>query len=69
MNDVPILSLVVFTPLVGALVILFVPGSSHGAIRGVAPPATIGADRLGGAPCGWPHGASNAGHATSTTGC
>jgi NADH-quinone oxidoreductase subunit M len=36
MNDWPILSLVVFTPLIGALVILFVPGDSHRAIRGIA---------------------------------
>jgi NADH-quinone oxidoreductase subunit M len=36
MNDLPILSLVVFTPLIGALVILFVPGDSHRAIRAVA---------------------------------
>jgi NADH-quinone oxidoreductase subunit M len=36
MNDVPILSLVVFTPLLGVLVLLFVPGTNHRAIKGVA---------------------------------
>jgi len=36
MNDVPILSLVVFTPLLGVLVLLFVPGDRHRMIKGVA---------------------------------
>jgi NADH-quinone oxidoreductase subunit M len=36
MSGLPVLSLVVFTPLVGALVLLFVPGNQHRAIRWVA---------------------------------
>src|SRR5574338_1166220 len=36
MTDLPILSLIVFTPLIGVLVLLFVPGSNHRAIRWIA---------------------------------
>jgi len=36
MNGVPILSLIVFSPLIGVLVMLFVPGSNHRAIKSVA---------------------------------
>jgi NADH-quinone oxidoreductase subunit M len=36
MNGVPILSLIVFTPVLGVLVLLFVPGDNHRAIKGVA---------------------------------
>jgi NADH-quinone oxidoreductase subunit M len=35
MSDLPVLSLVVFTPLIGVLVLLFVPGDNHRAIKGV----------------------------------
>jgi NADH-quinone oxidoreductase subunit M len=36
MSGLPVLSLVVFTPLLGVLVLLFVPGGNHRAIRWVA---------------------------------
>ncbi|HEX6139853.1 MAG TPA: NADH-quinone oxidoreductase subunit M [Candidatus Limnocylindria bacterium] len=36
MSGLPVLSLVVFTPLLGVLVLLFVPGSNHRAIRWIA---------------------------------
>ena len=36
MNGVPVLSLIVFTPLIGVLVLLLVPGDNHRAIKGVA---------------------------------
>jgi len=36
MGDLPILSLVVFAPLIGALVLLLVPGDNHRAIRWIA---------------------------------
>jgi NADH-quinone oxidoreductase subunit M len=36
MIEVPILSLIVFTPVIGVLMILFVPGDRHRLIRGVA---------------------------------
>jgi NADH-quinone oxidoreductase subunit M len=35
-NGLPLLSLIVFTPVVGVLVLLFVPGDNHRAIKGVA---------------------------------
>jgi NADH-quinone oxidoreductase subunit M len=35
-NGVPVLSLIVFTPLIGVLVLLLVPGDNHRAIKGVA---------------------------------
>ena len=36
MNGVPVLSLVVFAPFIGALVLLFVPSDNLRAIRGIA---------------------------------
>jgi NADH-quinone oxidoreductase subunit M len=36
MSDLPILSLIVFTPLVGTLLLLFVPGRAHRLIRWIA---------------------------------
>jgi NADH-quinone oxidoreductase subunit M len=36
MNELPILSLIVFTPLVGTLLLLFVPGGAHRLIRWIA---------------------------------
>jgi NADH-quinone oxidoreductase subunit M len=36
MSDLPILSLVVFTPVIGVLALLLVPGHNHRAIRWVA---------------------------------
>jgi NADH-quinone oxidoreductase subunit M len=36
MTGFPVLSLIVFTPLIGVLVLLFVPGSNHRAIRWIA---------------------------------
>jgi NADH-quinone oxidoreductase subunit M len=36
MNDLPILSLIVFTPLIGVLVLLLVPGTAYRAIRWIA---------------------------------
>jgi NADH-quinone oxidoreductase subunit M len=36
MSDLPVLSLIVFTPLVGALLLLFVPGNAHRLIRWIA---------------------------------
>jgi NADH-quinone oxidoreductase subunit M len=36
MTDLPILSLVVFTPLIGVLALLFIPGGNHRAIRWIA---------------------------------
>jgi NADH-quinone oxidoreductase subunit M len=36
LNDWPILSLIVFTPLVGVVVMLLIPGDNHRAIKGVA---------------------------------
>ena len=36
MSDLPILTLVVFTPLLGVLALLFVPGGAHRAIRWIA---------------------------------
>ena len=36
MTDLPVLTLVVFTPLIGVLAILFVPSSNHRLIRGIA---------------------------------
>ena len=41
MGDLPILSLVVFAPMLGVLAIVFVPGSSHRAIRWIALVAAI----------------------------
>ncbi len=36
MDGVPVLSLIVFTPVIGVLALLFVPGRAHGAIRWIA---------------------------------
>ena len=36
MDGVPVLSLVVFTPLIGVALLLIVPGSNHRAIRWIA---------------------------------
>jgi NADH-quinone oxidoreductase subunit M len=36
MSDLPILSLVVFTPVIGVLALLFIPGHNHRAIRWIA---------------------------------
>ena len=36
MNGFPLLSLIVFMPVIGALVLLFVPGTNHRAIRWIA---------------------------------
>jgi NADH-quinone oxidoreductase subunit M len=36
MNDLPVLSLIVFSPLIGVLALLFVPGGAHRAIRWIA---------------------------------
>ena len=36
MNGLPVLSLIVFTPVIGVLVLLFIPGDNHRAIKGVA---------------------------------
>jgi NADH-quinone oxidoreductase subunit M len=36
MSDVPLLSAIVFAPALGALLLLFVPGSAHAAIRWIA---------------------------------
>jgi NADH-quinone oxidoreductase subunit M len=36
MSGMPVLSLIVFTPLIGVLALLFVPGDNHRAIKGVA---------------------------------
>ncbi|MEO5985716.1 MAG: NADH-quinone oxidoreductase subunit M [Candidatus Limnocylindria bacterium] len=36
MDDVPVLSLIVFSPLIGVLLLLFMPGSHHRAVRWVA---------------------------------
>ena len=36
------LSLIVFTPLIGVLLLLFVPGSAHRAIRWIALIAALG---------------------------
>src|SRR3712207_2444320 len=41
MSDLPILSLVVFSPLVGVLALLFVPGSNERLIRWVALAAAL----------------------------
>ena len=41
MNGLPVLSLIVFTPLIGVLVLLFVPGTNLRLIRWVARPAQI----------------------------
>ncbi|MEO6579146.1 MAG: NADH-quinone oxidoreductase subunit M, partial [Candidatus Limnocylindria bacterium] len=36
MDGAPVLSLIVFSPLIGVLLLLFVPGSNHRAVRWVA---------------------------------
>src|SRR5687768_16289181 len=36
MNDLPVLTLIVFTPLIGVLLLLLIPGGNHRAIRWVA---------------------------------
>jgi NADH-quinone oxidoreductase subunit M len=36
MSELPVLSLIVFVPLIGALVLIAVPGTNHGAIRWIA---------------------------------
>ncbi len=36
MNGLPVLSLIVFTPVIGVLLLLFIPGDNHRAIKGVA---------------------------------
>jgi NADH-quinone oxidoreductase subunit M len=42
MDSVPVLSLILFTPIIGVLVILFVPGHAHQAIRWIALLAALG---------------------------
>jgi len=42
MDDLPVLSLIVFTPLLGVLLLLFVPGRAHRAIRWIALAAALG---------------------------
>jgi NADH-quinone oxidoreductase subunit M len=42
MDGVPVLSLILFAPIIGVLVILFVPGDAHRAIRWVALLAALG---------------------------
>ncbi|HSM38148.1 MAG TPA: NADH-quinone oxidoreductase subunit M [Candidatus Limnocylindrales bacterium] len=41
MTDLPVLSLIVFTPLVGVAILLFVPGDNHRAIRWIALAAAL----------------------------
>ncbi|HEX2142521.1 MAG TPA: NADH-quinone oxidoreductase subunit M, partial [Candidatus Limnocylindria bacterium] len=41
MTNLPVLSLVVFTPLVGVLVLLFIPGANHRTIRWVSLAAAV----------------------------
>ena len=42
MNGLPVLSLIVFTPLIGVLALLLVPGNRHVAIRWIALAAALG---------------------------
>ena len=42
MDGFPLLSAIVFTPAIGALLLLFVPGTNHRAIRAIALIAALG---------------------------